>query len=156
MLRQTTDIQYRNTALVAVQFPMPAGDLRPAASDATRIRLAAELAVDETLDESFPASDPPSWNPGIARPVPAVRQITHGLRYDTGADVPNAGVVRDGGGVDRSMSRTRALMHTLVSLGGGASIALLVPFVILLIGLPVVLSVRGVIEVMGWLLGLFS
>jgi hypothetical protein len=32
-----------------------------------RERLAAERAIDDVLADSFPASDPPSWNPGVTR-----------------------------------------------------------------------------------------
>jgi hypothetical protein len=39
-----------------------------------------------------------------------------------------------------------------VSLAGAAGIALLVPFAILLIGMPVALAVRGVVETASWLL----
>ena len=38
---------------------------------ARQSRLAAERALDEVLADSFPASDPPSWNPGTIRPQPA-------------------------------------------------------------------------------------
>jgi hypothetical protein len=41
------------------------------ASDERRRRLAAEQALDQVLADSFPASDPPSWNPGIALLNPA-------------------------------------------------------------------------------------
>ena len=30
-------------------------------------RLAAECTIDDVLADSFPASDPPSWNPGLTR-----------------------------------------------------------------------------------------
>jgi hypothetical protein len=33
-------------------------------------RPAAERAIDDVLEDSFPASDPPSWNPGVARVKP--------------------------------------------------------------------------------------
>src|SRR5688572_30246403 len=44
----------------------PRGLLQPA-----RRSLAAERALDAVLDDSFPASDPPSWTTGIAEARPA-------------------------------------------------------------------------------------
>jgi hypothetical protein len=55
---------------------------------------------------------------------------------------------------DRSLLRHtgRTFLQGLASLAGAAGIALLVPFVILLIGLPVALAVGAVAEAIGWLL----
>ena len=55
--------------------------------------------------------------------------------------------------IDVSLPRTRrTFLQGLVSLAGAAGIALLVPFAILLIGLPIALVVRGIAEAIGWLL----
>jgi hypothetical protein len=51
------------------------------------------------------------------------------------------------------MSAERTFPRGLVSLAGAAGIALLVPLAILLVGLPVVLAVRGLLEVAAWLFG---
>ena len=111
----------------------------PAAADVTvryRTRLRGESEMDDALAASFPASDPPGWNPGMAQPdadhgdvesptEPAARQADHGRQFlDAG-----------------------------VTFGAAAGLALLVPFIILIAGLPVVLLVRGVAEVVGWLVG---
>jgi hypothetical protein len=48
----------------------------------------------------------------------------------------------------------RTLLQALVSIAGAAGIALLVPFAILLIGMPIALAVRGLVEVLTWLLSL--
>jgi|SoiMethySBSTD1v2_1073268.scaffolds.fasta_scaffold00497_35 hypothetical protein len=53
--------------------------------DVTRQRLAAERAIDDVLADSFPASDPPSWNAGIARPHPPVRDpVDHAASISAG------------------------------------------------------------------------
>jgi hypothetical protein len=55
--------------------------------------------------------------------------------------------------IDVSLPRTkRTFVQALASLAGAAGIALLVPFAILLIGLPVALVIRGIAEAIGWLL----
>jgi hypothetical protein len=55
--------------------------------------------------------------------------------------------------VSRANVGDRTFLQGFVSLAGAAGIALFVPFVILLVGLPIALSVRGVLELLSWLFG---
>jgi hypothetical protein len=55
--------------------------------------------------------------------------------------------------VSRPARGGRPFLRGLVSLAGAAGIALAVPFVILLIGMPIALAVRGLLEAVGWVLG---
>jgi hypothetical protein len=54
-------------------------------------------------------------------------------------------------GVSGPYGSERTLLQALISLTGAAGLALLVPFAILLLGLPIALSVRGLLEVFLWL-----
>jgi peroxiredoxin len=47
--------------------------------------------MDDVLADSFPASDPPSWTPGMARPAPATVHVGQevGRRLQTGDLVPH-------------------------------------------------------------------
>ena len=49
-------------------------------------------------------------------------------------------------------SRERTLIQVLASLVGGVGTLLIVPMAVLLLGLPVVLTARGLIEVIRWVL----
>jgi VIT1/CCC1 family predicted Fe2+/Mn2+ transporter len=119
-----------------------------------RERLTAERAIDDVLADSFPASDPPSWNPGITRLALgghlADRASGHTPLTDAG---PRRAGLSDVVDVSRPASEGRTFLQGLVSLTGAAGIAPAVPFVILLIGLPISLAVRGLLEVVGWVLG---
>jgi hypothetical protein len=72
MLYTNTAIEYRDGTLPVVPPVAVGRDGRADDSSEQRNRCAAERAIDDVLADSFPASDPPSWNPGISRPEPVV------------------------------------------------------------------------------------
>jgi hypothetical protein len=102
-------------------------------------RLAAEHALDQVLADSFPASDPPSWNPGIALLNP-VGPKPHAEHAKAVADAESTAPAADIIDVSRASVGDRTFLQGFVSLAGAAGIALFVPFVILLVGLPIALS----------------
>jgi len=148
-------IEYRDSSLAAL-VPAAVG-IEGRLDDFTerRDRLAAERAIDDVLADSFPASDPPSWNPGVTR----LSLDSHSTYRASGhTPITHAGEPDDGFidvvDVSRQTRGGRTFLQALASLAGAAGIALTVPFVILLIGLPVALAVRGVLELVGWVLGI--
>lgn len=134
---------------MAIQPLAAPADARASKSDVRQERLAAEHALDEILAASFPASDPPSWNPGIARPGPAAHLADEGR--------PDEAVAARPGVIDISRPAVdRTFMQAAVSIAGAGGLALLVPLGILLIGVPLALSARGLIEAAGWLFAAVS
>ena len=154
MLRNGISIEYRPAAVdVVLRGGKAIGVLHAEAeAHALERRLAAERAVDSVLADSFPASDPPSWTSGIAHPPPegettSVEVMAPERRAVGGAKIDV---------IDVSVTDGRTFLKGLVSLTGVAGIALLVPFVILLIGTPIALAVGGVVEAASWLIRLIS
>ena len=138
-------------ATIAAILPATRYFWRDLVEDVTgvRKRLVTERAIDDVIADSFPASDPPSWNPGIARLAPLSREpagpAPTGGRVAAGAiDVLDVSLPR----------RPRTFVQPLVSLLGATGLALMVPFVILLIGLPFVLMLRGLLHAIAWVFGI--
>jgi hypothetical protein len=74
VLRMRTVVEYRDTVADHAILPPTAGaDRRVADFEERRNGLVAERALDDVLADSFPASDPPSWTPGVTRPAPSRR-----------------------------------------------------------------------------------
>lgn len=154
MLYTRNTIEHRDRTLTAIVPAAVVIDHRAEELKDRRERLAAERAIDDVLADSFPASDPPSWNPGITRLALgghlADRASGHTPITDAGARWAGLSDVVD---VSRPTSEGRTFFQGLASLTGAAGIALAVPFVILAIGLPIALAVRGLLELVGWVLG---
>jgi hypothetical protein len=68
----TTDLQFGEIQARADMLT-PTPIVRPETTRAAQSRREGDLAqvVDNTLEDSFPASDPPSWTTSVARPGPA-------------------------------------------------------------------------------------
>ena len=153
MFHTEATVNHRGRTLTPVVRHDAEADVRLAEADDRRRRLAAERAMDSVLADSFPASDPPPWTLGIAHPQPvhhAKMEPVHDmvLNVDGQTDVVSDGAI----GVSRPNRDGRTIVQGLRSLAGAVGIALLAPFVILLVGLPVALAVRGTLEVIGFLL----
>ena len=92
-------------------------------------------AIDDVLAGTFPASDPPAWTPGIARPAPQIARPPADRDPDP-----------------RPTVSEHPLTRAVVSLLWVAGLALLVPFVVLAVGAPVALGLRAVLELAGGVL----
>ena len=86
----------------------------------------------------------------LARPEPVRRASSVEARPGAKSDHREAGRI-DILDVSLPPDTRRPFLRALASLAGAAGIALLFPFAILLVGLPVALVVRGIAEAVGWL-----
>ena len=150
----TTAIEYRTTSEAAILPTIVTIDGFDEAS--ARRRVATERALDQVLADSFPASDPPSWNPGIVRADPVVSGVDHQTaRGDASAehpfesDIGSSTVVF----VSQPITSDRSVFQRVISFAGAIGTALLLPLAILLIGLPMAVAVRGLLEFIGWASG---
>jgi hypothetical protein len=137
--------------------PIVAGhaDLRPGDLEHRRITDASERAVDQALADSFPASDPPPWTLGVVYAPSEFHAIAGLPRFSTASvrdeGAPPPDPVKDVIILDGGSRARRTPIQWLMTLAGVMGLVLLVPFAILIIGLPVALAVRGIVEAVTWL-----
>lgn len=152
MFETRSAIQYQNGAAAAVLPRTALAGTAVRKADVRPDRLAAEHAVDEILAESFPASDPPSWNSGTAHLNPVGGQVDQGRPIEITTASRHTAVPREGViNTSREASGDMTFVDIVISFAGATGIVLLVPFAMLLVGLPIVLSVRGVVGALAWL-----
>jgi hypothetical protein len=100
---------------------------------------ATAQAIDDVLAGTFPASDPPAWTPGVARPGPETAS----------GNTPSETARRREFYVSGASDGTVTGAGAVGSLIGAMGLVMLVPFVILAIGTPAALGVRGVLALAG-------
>ena len=151
MLRTNTTTYQPSLQLTLLYVPSSV-HLRMDEHVAVRNERERELAIDDTLEASFPASDPPAWNPGLARPIPG-DALRHRADYTRASAARDSTVAATPGVIDvsRPYASERTALQALVSLAGAAGVALMVPSTILLVGLPIALGLRGFLETLLWL-----
>jgi hypothetical protein len=98
--------------------------------------------IDDVLIGTFPASDPPAWTPGMARPAPAPAE----RRADDRS--PQSGTDSRTDIID--VSRTdpeRTFAQAIGSWAGAAGLAVLAGFAFAAVGMSLVAGVRGVLAI---------
>lgn len=146
-------VEYRTGEIAILPGPVAVDGFAGEAGE--RRRQVAEQALDQVLADSFPASDPPSWNPGIVRPdpvasraaQPAARETRPPDRHQplTGVDT----IVL----VSEPIATERSFVERLAAGVGALLVAMLLPLGILLAGLPVAYAIRWALELVGRALG---
>jgi hypothetical protein len=96
--------------------------------------------IDDVLAGTFPASDPPAWTPGLARPAPE--------------EGGRAASKRAAKAMPRQVAVEPTVLQMLASQAGVLGIVLLVPLAILAVGAPVALVARGLLEAGQWLVAM--
>ena len=152
MLHTRTEIGYRTGAAAAILPTIALVDTIADESTERHRQPATEQALDQILADSFPASDPPSWNSGTAVLEPAVSVAPDPGRLHAVADIGDRTRASDIVDVSRP-DADRSHLQGLVSFAAAAGIALFVPFGILLVAVPIALSIRGALELVSRLFG---
>ena len=106
-----TSNEYRTGAAAAIAPTIGGVDAFVEESNARR-RVDAERALDQVLADSFPASDPPSWNTGIVRPGLRAGVEPHAERVDKVADTGARAVASDVLDVSRPSNGDRTFLQT--------------------------------------------